>query len=508
MKNLRKILGINKYILLLAGAFVLALAIYVKVFYDVRNFEQLLYTIMNSEGTGVDSIKGGIIAVSIGTVLLMALFVLPFFTGKLKTKVYLNVSTKKKEREIPLSFAEHKLRYSVIVFFVSLVLSLQLFGLFGWLIDQTRFSTLYEDYYVEPKTATIKFPEKKRNLIHIFVESLETTVASKKYGGNQNVSYIPRLEQLARDNINFSNRSTLGGALQIKGTEWTVAGMIAQTTGINMKVDIGGNQYSGYSSFLGGATTIGDILKENGYKNYILMGSDSRFAGRNELFSQHGDYEMFDWVTARKTGKIPDDYKVWWGFEDVKLFDYAKEKLNKVSQNDEPFNVTLLTADTHFQDGYVEEGCPQPFNNQYANVYYCSDSMIADFVDWLKTQPYYENTTIVITGDHLTMQRGFGTGDDDYERTVFNTFINAAATPIQEKNRKFSSLDIFPTTLAALGAEIKDDRLALGTNLFSERNTLIEDMGFEQFNQELSMRSKFYNNTLLGDSYYEMQDNK
>ncbi len=67
-------------------------------------------------------------------------------------------------------------------------------------------------------------------------------------------------------------------------------------------------------------------------------------------------------------------------------------------------------------------------------------------------------------------------------------------------------MDMFPTTLAALGVEIKGDRLALGTNLFSGRNTLLEDMGFEKLEAELSKRSIFYNNNLLGAAYYEIKN--
>jgi phosphoglycerol transferase len=67
-------------------------------------------------------------------------------------------------------------------------------------------------------------------------------------------------------------------------------------------------------------------------------------------------------------------------------------------------------------------------------------------------------------------------------------------------------MDMFPTTLAALGVEIKGDRLALGTNLFSGRNTLLEDMGFDKLEAELSKRSIFYNNNLLGAAYYEIKN--
>ena len=58
-------------------------------------------------------------------------------------------------------------------------------------------------------------------------------------------------------------------------------------------------------------------------------------------------------------------------------------------------------------------------------------------------------------------------------------------------------MDMFPTTLAAIGAEIEGNRLGLGTNLFSEEETLIEKYGFEEVNDQIRYKSDFYNEKLL-----------
>ena len=39
-------------------------------------------------------------------------------------------------------------------------------------------------------------------------------------------------------------------------------------------------------------------------------------------------------------------------------------------------------------------------------------------------------------------------------------------------------MDMFPTTLASLGAVIDGDRV-IGTNLFSDKPTLAEELGFD-----------------------------
>ncbi|WP_187426511.1 hypothetical protein [Treponema phagedenis] len=54
--------------------------------------------------------------------------------------------------------------------------------------------------------------------------------------------------------------------------------------------------------------------------------------------------------------------------------------------------------------------------------------MTGDFVAWLKTQNFYDNTVIVILGDHQYMGGGlypFGTRKD--ERHAYNAIINSQA---------------------------------------------------------------------------------
>ena len=77
-----------------------------------------------------------------------------------------------------------------------------------------------------------------------------------------------------------------------------------------------------------------------------MVGSDLSFGGRREYFKTHGKYKNYDLYTAREDGIIDDDYYVFWGYEDEKLFEYAKEELTNIASKDEPFNFTMLTVDT------------------------------------------------------------------------------------------------------------------------------------------------------------------
>ena len=51
-----------------------------------------------------------------------------------------------------------------------------------------------------------------------------------------------------------------------------------------------------------------------------------------------------------------------------------------------------------------------------------------------------------------------------------------------------------------MGADIDGDRLGLGVNLFSDRMTLIEKVGFDELNKNMSVKSDYYNKNILGQN--------
>lgn len=373
-----------------------------------------------------------------------------------------------------------------------------------YLVSQKKESHFIEQNYVDPRTTKITFPDKKRNLIYIYLESMESTFASKGDGGGLDFNCIPELTTLAEENTNFSNSDKLGGGYPAYGGTWTMAGIFSQTSGIPIKnseqTDDVNATLAEQSSFSSQARNLEDILADEGYNQCFMIGSDATFGGRRAYFESHGkgQTEICDYNTAKENGQIPEDYYVWWGYEDQKLFANAQEKLTELSSKDEPFNFTMLTVDTHFEDGYVCEQCQNEFgDNQYANVMACSSRQVDAFVKWIQQQPFYENTTIVISEDHLTMDSDFCNDvSEDYERSVYNVFINLPEgldTSFEKThNREFATLDMFPTTLAAMGVTIEGDRLALGVNLFSDEQTLTEQYGRKGLDKELMKKSKFY----------------
>lgn len=146
-----------------------------------------------------------------------------------------------------------------------------------YLKSMSQESNFIEDNYVDPENVTITFPEQKRNLVYIYLESMESTYASKEEGGLFEENCIPELTELAQQNVNFSNTDKLGGGYATTGATWTMAGIFAQTIGLPLKLsdsiaDGDGNYVLAENyEFSANATNLEDILAENGYTQCFIM---------------------------------------------------------------------------------------------------------------------------------------------------------------------------------------------------------------------------------------------
>lgn len=361
-----------------------------------------------------------------------------------------------------------------------------------------------ESYYVDPATVDLIFPEKKRNLIFIYLESMEMTFANREVGGAFDENVIKNLTLLSQENENFSGSygegSMLDGGYAYSGGTWTIGAIFSSTSGIPLQTSglADHNDMNTQDAFYPTITTLGDILHDAGYRQIFMIGSSAIFGGRQLYLTNHGEFEFRDLNWAKRTGHLPAGYYVWWGYEDQKLFSYAKETLEELGSGDEPFNFTMLTVDTHMTGGYTCELCGDEFENRYSNVYACSDRQVSEFIEWIKQQDFYENTTIILMGDHPTMDATYCRNiDNDYVRRVYTCVLNAPVSPVRTAYRSYSTLDMFPTTLSSLGVEIPGGRLGLGTSLYTNQRTLTEELGYTAVSSSLSRFSSFLDE--LGD---------
>ncbi len=456
---------------------------------------EIMYTIKSPmKGADTHFLKNAIISCipAIIIVIVFMIVLILIFTVMKQLRVKISINNKFSISILPIvlvitlpitAYAAHSL-----VIDASESLSLE-----SYLWEKDHETFIYNDYYVTPDPAAIT-SESPKNLLYIYLESMETTYASVNEGGYQpENNYIPHLTDMAYENISFSDDEKLGGFFCVSNTAWTQAALFATESGAAFNFPIDGNSdFTERETFAGGIITLGDILAEKGYYQEFLCGSDAVFGGRKAFYEQHGDFEIFDYYTAIEHGYITEDDYVWWGLEDKNLYKIAKDELTRMAELDQPFNLTMLTVDTHHVDGWVCDLCEDKYPDQLANVVECADRQIYEFIEWCKTQDWYEDTVIVIEGDHTRMDTSLVEGFD--QRAVYNCFINTDYDPSELKlqNRLFTPMDMFPTVLSSIGFDIPGDRLGLGTDMFSGEPTLAERYGIDWVSDEVCKFSSYY----------------
>lgn len=496
MKRIRALWYVVFGLIFMISVSVITATVWYGETYTVR-FKELLYTLLGPlEGTG-NSIRNLIVSSLMPPILaMMAFYVIAAF---LLSEHPLNVrlwARLRCGRAFPRR-ALKKLRRLGALGCVGLLLVSAFYvdsqmAIAEFIATMGEETQLYEEEFVDPSYLVIEVPETPRNLIVVVVESLETSYMDEARGGWQEENLLPGLTRLMDENLHFAWGPTESGWAYMLGTSWTMASLLATTSGIPFAFPVDGNAMSEEENFAPRLVTLGDILASHGYRQEFLCGSDATFGGRRLYFTQHGGYDIYDLFTAREQGRIPEDYYEWWGFEDRVLFDIARDEATRLAETGDPFNLTLLTADLHHLDGYVCPECGDGYDEDTANVAACNDRLVTAFIDWCTEQPFYENTTIIVMGDHPRMDTSLVEDVPLECRTVYHCILNPAVTPVNTENRAFTAMDIFPTTLAALGFTIEGDRLGLGTDLFSATPTLAERIGVDVLATELDKQSPFY----------------
>lgn len=369
---------------------------------------------------------------------------------------------------------------------------------------KTETSTFYEENYVIPQEAKITFPTTKRNLILLFAESMEATYAKTPEHNYFGTDLIPALHRLASENINFSDNAYFGGSFPIDGTQWTQAGLFAQTCGAPIQLPINDpNWFHPKEGFFPKAWCLYDILKQEGYTEVSLIGSNGQFAGMDKFVETHGQQKLLDIMYYSERDGIEVSLERTTKLYDAQVFDYAKEELAELSKQDKPFVFTLMTLDTHYGTAKFNDAlCTRQFGegNSIENVVSCSDKQIGAFIDWLKEQDFYKDTVVVVLGDHLTMNPRF---TKEMNRKPINIFINTPVAAVHTQNRTFTPFDIYPTLIESLGAKIDGHRLGLGTSLFSDMPTLTESkMSVKDMDINVRKKSKLYDWMLYGKEVY------
>lgn len=366
-----------------------------------------------------------------------------------------------------------------------------------WLVqvsafDAVRANFFGDDYfrgrYVPPATVPVT-ARAPRNLVLIYVESLESSYRDRRVFGHNIVDPLDGLGGVQFDRYR-----------QPPGTGWTIAAIVATQCGVPLKrVTIFDENTQGevLGNFLPRATCLGDILHQQGYRNVFMGGGSPTFAGKGKFLRSHHYDEVYGKEDWQRQG-VPASAMGGWGLHDDDLFARALVKLRTLRAAGQPFNLTLLTVDTHEPWGHLSRTCARRGERSFEGIVHCSAGEVAAFVSALRASGALEDTNVVILGDHLARKNPLA---DQLarvdERTIYNRFIASTMRP--PARDEIVHFDLLPTLLDFIGFEVPGNRLGLGYDAFATRGPAPPPARLADMQASLMNRSAVYRQLWLAD---------
>ena len=386
-------------------------------------------------------------------------------------------------------------KYALVVYLLAVIRICSCFTgyvyLTGYIASDEHASDFYKEHIVTPDISSVTFSE-KRNLIVLYLESLEASFSDKDIFP---ANLLPHLTTWR------SRYASIEDAFQAHNTGWTIAGIVSSWSGLPLRAGAGARN----GTFMPDIVMVPDILAQNGYALQYVQGTSLNFTGKKYLFLSHGftPNQFIGLETVLK--KHPDWLPKYhgpsdWGLRDSVTYELAQKSLVKLSREKKPFALFMLTVNPHFSKGFVEPNWNGPrikgFDKEeqaYADVVTNADMLASKFLHWISQQDFAPKTTVIVLSDHFVM----GTALTPFlkahaeDRRNLNIVINPVR-PLSTTNRAISHFDWAPTILEAVGAQLPEGRMGLGVSLFSGRKTLVEQLGIEKLNHELTKYSQYY----------------
>lgn len=306
------------------------------------------------------------------------------------------------------------------------------------------------------KPAALQAAGQGKNLVLIYLESLEDSLTREQFFPG----LTPNLQQLKKEGLTFT------GIQQYSGTSWTVAGIVSSQCGTPLlsQTTLNGNDLQA-TGFLGKATCLGDVLQAAGYRQEFIGGANREFAGKRYFLESHG-YQKVDGVFTLRA-QYPDLVTGQWGLYDNDLFDLAAERFSELAETEQPFNLTVLTLDTH-APGRPSPGCPvyPGTTSRFIQAVHCSDFLLGRFIEQLRQHPAWENTLVMMMSDHLAFQN---TRQQDFPEQAPQQLLLTVLNGGQQGEVEVQGghMDVAPTLLALAGVQHNASFLA-GRDLLAE----------------------------------------
>lgn len=333
-----------------------------------------------------------------------------------------------------------------------------------------RFSVVPQltEAFVDP-SRDLSGPEKPRNLVIIYLESLERTYMDPA----RFPDLTPRLAALEARAVSFT------GLGQTVGADFTIGGMVASQCGTPL-ILTGGANSGKMSRFLSGATCLGDLLSSAGYQLSYLGGASTTFAGKGAFYQTHGFTEVSGYDELRPELAEPD-YHAEWGLQDDTLFDLARTRFDRLAGQGKPFVLTLLTLDTHHPNGHADtnRACAGRIYgdgaNPMLNSVLCDDFLAGQFIEDILAGPHGADTVIAVMSDHLAMVNSAADLLNEGPRRNLLMILDGSRTDARRIDRAGTTLDTGATLLSYLGFDLP--RLGFGVDLMRDAKTMPEELG-------------------------------
>ncbi|MGI9462207.1 MAG: LTA synthase family protein [Alphaproteobacteria bacterium] len=327
----------------------------------------------------------------------------------------------------------------------------------------------FQQNYIDPKQVAIVAPKKKKNLIVIYVESLEDSFKHPAYYGRNLLAALQPIE----DKSLVLNFKTIGTAVH------TQSGHVASQCGLPIRsvffIDL--KNTHGDSTVLQNAICLSDILKKYGYDNVFIQAAFRNSAGLADFYNQthHFDeaYHM-EYFQQNGYGTAISEKQGQWGLHDAPILEEGYNKLKELQDRRKidgtPFFLIIATIDMHLPaSSSCHYNAPTNVDN-LDKVVECTAQALHDFFAKAESMNLLKDSEILLMGDHRMTAIAYvdiKTWDALYPHRDIYGFIYKQKLRLANE-RQVTHYDLFPTMLELLDFKVAGGRLGFGYSMFQE----------------------------------------
>jgi lipoteichoic acid synthase len=310
---------------------------------------------------------------------------------------------------------------------------------------------------------------KNRNVIVVSMESLQSFVINNTINGQE---ITPFLNDFIKQSYYFDNFYHQTGQGKTSDAEFLIENSLYPLGRGAVFFTHATNEYM--------ATP--EILKKHGYYSAVFHANNKSFWNRDIMYQSLG----YDKYFSQDYFDVNEENSVGWGLKDKYFFEQSIPYLKTLPQ---PFYTKFITLTNHFPFELGEEDKMVPeytsnsrtLNRYFPTVRYMDESL-KTFIEQLKKEGLYENSIIILYGDHYGISENHNKAMAQYlgkeEITPFD-HVQLQRVPliihipgVTDKHPKVISkvsgqIDVKPTILHLLGIDTKDD-IHFGQDLFSK----------------------------------------